>query len=219
MPLETHSRPEKTATNSPSKDLLVAIVDISGSMQSIADDAQGGLNTYINEQKEVEGGAELILIEFDDQYIQHPLIDINDFKSYSLKPRGMTAMLDAIGKAINFVESVPVENGGKVIFNIVTDGAENASKEFSRAAIKALIEKKQKDGWEFIFSAANIDAFAEAGSLGIDPSSTIAFDSSAEGSQQVYTAQSNYVGTMRSVGKAEAKKNLDLDKASMSSIS
>jgi len=218
MPLETHSKPQ-TTSNSTSRDLLVAVVDISGSMYSIASDAEGGLNTYINEQKDIEGGADLLLVEFDDQYVQHPLIDIVDFKSYSLVPRGMTAMLDAIGKSINFAETVKVEKGGKVIFNIVTDGAENNSREFSRDAIKTLIEKKQKDGWEFIFSAANIDAFAEAGSLGIDASSTMSFVATAVGAQQVYAAQSNYVGTMRTAGKSAAKKGLDEDKASMSSIS
>ena len=218
MPLETHSKPE-VSTQSTARDLLVAVVDISGSMQSIATDAEGGLITYLNDQKKVESGADLLLIEFDDQYIEHPLIDINDFKSYILTPRGMTAMLDAIGKSIHAAEGIKVAKGGKVIFNIVTDGAENSSKEFTYDAIKTLIDSKQKSGWEFIFSAANIDACAEAGRLGIDLAATMNFAPTAQGAQQMYAATSTYVGTMRSAGKAAAKEGLDLDKARMSDVS
>lgn len=218
MTLETNSKPE-AKPQSTARDLLVAVVDISGSMQSIATDAQGGLITYLNDQKKVEGGADLLLIEFDDQYTQHPLIDINDFKSYTLTPRGMTAMLDAIGKSITAAESIKVAEGGKVIFNIVTDGAENASKEFNYSAIKTLIDSKQKAGWEFIFSAANIDASAEADRLGIDLSGAMNFTPTSKGAQQMYAATSSYVGTMRSVGKKAAEDDLELNKSRMSDVS
>lgn len=218
MSLETHSKPE-TKPQSTARDLLVAVVDISGSMASIAIEAQGGLTAYLNDQKKVEGGADLLLVEFDNQYIQHPLIDINDFKSYTLTPRGMTAMLDAIGKSIHEAESIKVAEGGKIIFNIVTDGAENSSEEFTYDAIKALIDSKQKAGWEFIFSAANIDACAEAGRLGIDLAATMNFAPTAKGAQQMYAATSSYVGTMRTAGKTVAQAGLDADRAKMSDVS
>lgn len=121
-------------------------------------------------------------------------VPIKDVPKYTLVPRGMTALLDAVGRAINEagcrLAAIPEDQRpGLVVFVIVTDGQENSSHEFTRAQIKEMIERQQSVySWQFTFLGANQDAFAEAGSLGISPAaaanyvptnSKIAFSSAA----------------------------------------
>jgi len=212
MTLETHSQKK-------SKDLLVVLVDISGSMQGIKTDAEGGLTSFLNEQKGVAGGADLLLIEFDDRYIKHDLIDIDDFKSYKLEPRGMTALLDAIGKSIRDAEAIMSNGYNKVIFNIVTDGHENHSREFTRSLVREMIEDKQRGDWEFIFSAANMDAVAEAASIGIAAGSAMTFDACGAGAQVMYATCSDFVGTLRTGTKMQAEEGLKNAKSIHAEIS
>jgi len=95
-----------------------------------------------------------------------PLLTMETFQ-----PRGMTALLDAIGSTIkNWTGSA----NPTVI--ILTDGFENASKTYSKAHIKDLIEQKTKEGWTFVYLGANQDAFTEAGNMGIAPQCTMNFD-------------------------------------------
>ena len=88
-------------------------------------------------------------------------------------PRGSTALLDAVGRAINetgdrLAKTPEQDRPGLVVFVIVTDGQENSSKEFSKARIKEMIDEQQKKyNWQFTFLGANQDAFAEAGGIGI----------------------------------------------------
>ncbi|MBL8814376.1 MAG: hypothetical protein JNM43_29680 [Planctomycetaceae bacterium] len=93
-----------------------------------------------------------------------------------LKPRGSTALLDAVGRAIietgaRLRAMEESQRHGLVVFVIVTDGQENASREFSRDKIREMIDHQQSVySWKFTFLAANQDAFAEGGQLGIDSS-------------------------------------------------
>ena len=81
--------------------------------------------------------------------------------------------LDAVGRAINETGARlsamdETQRPGLVVFVIVTDGQENASREFSRAQIRKMIEHQQSAfQWQFTFRAANQDAFAEGASLGM----------------------------------------------------
>ena len=169
------------------KDLtdITLVVDRSGSMQARQDEAQGGVNALIKKQRKGDGEANLTLIQFDTEYeVVHNGVPIGDVGKYELQPRGMTALLDAVGKAINEAKSrikdVPkAERPGLTVFVIVTDGMENASHEFTKEAVKALVEKQQdKKGWQFIFLGADIDAFAGAGSMGINLAGAAVMDSS-----------------------------------------
>lgn len=154
---------------------ITFVVDRSGSMQSIREDAEGGVNSFIREQQEQPGEANLTLVQFDTRYdFVFRGIPVQKAHPYVLKPRGSTALLDAVGRAI-------IETGdrlramdesqrpGLVVFVIVTDGQENSSREFSREKIREMIEHQQNVyNWKFTFLAANQDAFAEGRQLGID---------------------------------------------------
>ena len=161
---------------------ITLVVDRSGSMGSIREDAEGGVNAFIEEQKRADGEAVLTLVQFDTEYeFLHRGVPIDDVKSYKLAPRGLTALLDAVGRAINETGSrlaaMPEEQRpGLVVFVIVTDGLENSSREFSRARIREMIQHQQeKYDWQFTFLGADQDAFAEAGGMGIDSAGVAQF--------------------------------------------
>ena len=169
---------------------VVCIVDRSGSMQTIHGDVIGGINSFIEEQKKVKGKANLTLIEFDDKYnviqSRQDLQKAKEVTKEDFKPRGMTALNDAIGKAVTeFVALKEANKINKAIFCIMTDGQENASTEFkSKAALKALTERVQKEyDWQFVYLAANQDAFAE-------------------GSQYGFTTNMNYAANAQGVASA-----------------
>ncbi len=153
---------------------ITLVVDRSGSMESIKSDAEGGINEFIHSQVGEPGEALLTLMQFDTEYdLVHNGINVAQVPPYQLVPRGMTALLDAVGRAINEtgarLAAMPEqERPALVVFVIVTDGAENSSKEFSRADIRKMIEHQQSEySWQFTFLAADQDAFAAGGSIGI----------------------------------------------------
>ena len=153
---------------------ITLVVDRSGSMQERREDAEGGVNAFIQDQAKEPESTTLTLVQFDTEYeILHRGVPIGDVPDYRLEPRGMTALLDAVGRAINetgirLSELEEADRPGLVIFVITTDGLENSSAEFSKAQIKEMIEHQQsKYDWHFTFLGANQDAFAEAGAMGM----------------------------------------------------
>jgi len=156
---------------------LVCIIDKSGSMWGYESDTLGGLNGMIKKQKEEKGECCLTTLFFDtDVKTIHDHVDIRKVAPLPkdcYEPGGCTALLDAIGLGIKKIrdiqKSLTSENrADHIIFFITTDGLENASHEYSYRQIKKMITSLQKEGWTFLFSAANIDAGEEADHLGID---------------------------------------------------
>ena len=154
---------------------ITLVVDRSGSMAEVCEDAEGGVNTFINQQSKEPGEALLTLVQFDTEYeFLHTGVPIQNVPKYELVPRGMTALLDAVGRAINetgerLVKMAESDRPGLVIFVVMTDGQENSSKEFNKSQIKKMIDRQQHDfDWHFTFLGANQDAFAEADGMGID---------------------------------------------------
>ena len=153
---------------------ITLVVDRSGSMEAIREDAMGGVNRFILDQAEKPGDAVLTLVQFDTEYeFVHRAKPIKGIPQYVLTPRGGTALLDAVGRAINEtgerLTAMPEANRpGLVVFVVMTDGEENSSREFSKKQIKEKISHQQdKYGWQFVFLGANQDAFAEAGAMGM----------------------------------------------------
>jgi Mg-chelatase subunit ChlD len=151
----------------------VFLLDCSGSMESCWDDTIGGFNSFVNDQKQF--GGTLTLIQFDHEYQvtceRTKIDDVKPLTHETYKPRGSTALLDAIGRLIKDWKG---SSNPSVV--ILTDGQENASRTFTKAHIKDLIEQKTKDGWTFAYLGANQDAFAEAGSIGISAGCTMNYD-------------------------------------------
>lgn len=181
---------------------LVFIIDRSGSMEGLESDTIGGFNAMLKEQQAVEGEAVVTTVLFDDKYeLLHDRIDIKAVapltnKDYTV--RGCTALLDALGRTIRKIRAAQkhtAENyrAEKVLFVIITDGQENASREYSADRIKTRIERqKQKYGWEFVFFGANMDAVMEAGKLGIGADRAQNYCADAIGTSVAYTAMSAF---------------------------
>lgn len=138
---------ENITTTPESKSVeIVVIADRSGSMGSIRNDAIGGFNTFIGEQQKQGGETNLTVALFDDKYeIMQDKIPLGEaviFDEKNFIPRGMTALFDAIGKTLNtLIERREKGEIDGAIVTILTDGAENASREFRAEDIKKLIEK------------------------------------------------------------------------------
>ena len=170
---------------------IVFILDRSGSMQTLTDDTIGGFNSFIEKQKKEPGDAILTTVLFDDQYeVLHDGVNLKDVKPLTREDyyaRGMTAMMDAIGRTINTVDAriqkTPEQyRPGKVIFVITTDGYENASMEFNRARIKEMIQRQTaKYDWQFLFLGANMDAVSEAGTFGVCAAQSVTYAANSVG--------------------------------------
>jgi len=143
------------------------VVDRSGSMEQVRADAQGGINNAFAEQRKVPGKLTVSLIQFDDVIdTVHRMTPIAGLPDYTLIPRNMTALLDAVGKAIaetgEDLAALPEqERPAKVLLQVVTDGHENSSQEWDLPRIKELIARQKNDyGWEFSFIGAGEHAWA-----------------------------------------------------------
>lgn len=154
---------------------ITLVIDRSGSMEAIREDAEGGINAFLRDQAQTGNSANLTIVQFDTEYeFVCRGIPIQSAPPYKLVPRGTTALLDAVGRAINetgerLAKTPEADRPGLVTFVVMTDGQENSSREFSKAQIREMIEhQQQKYGWQFTFLGANQDAFAEAGGMGID---------------------------------------------------
>lgn len=153
---------------------ITLVVDCSGSMQQIREDAEGGINAFIAQQAKEPGDALLTLVQFNTNYeFLHTGLPISRVPKYRLFPQGRTALLDAVGKAIHdtgtrLAKMAEKDRPGLVVFVVMTDGLENSSCESSKDDIKKMIEHQQEEyNWHFTFLGANQDAFAEAGGMGI----------------------------------------------------
>ncbi len=188
---------------------ITLVVDRSGSMTNMLADAEGGINEFITEQKAAEGEANLSLIQFDSEYeFIHKGTPIKDVPPYKLHPRGSTALIDAVGKAINETgerlnATAEADRPGLVIFVIVTDGGENSSREFTNVMVKEAVERQTNDyKWKFIYIGANQDAFAQAGGLGVGR--RYAANYSARKAREGYQLTSSKVRLMRGLARAGA---------------
>lgn len=185
---------------------LVFILDRSGSMGGLESDTIGGFNAMIEKQKKLDGECFVTTILFDNfSETLHDRVSIQDIEpmtdsDYSV--RGCTALIDALGGAIEHIEKIHKyirkdDVPQKTLFVITTDGQENASKNYTSRQVKKMVEKKKECGWEFIFIGANIDAVETAGRYGISADRAANYHADKKGTKVVYDAVSHAVASMR----------------------
>lgn len=186
---------------------LVFILDKSGSMSGLESDTIGGYNAMLRKQQEERGKARITTVLFsNDSEILHDQTDIMAIKPMTKRQYqvgGSTALLDAVGMAINKIGNSQKyakeeQRADKVMVVITTDGMENSSHEYTYEKIRRMIERqKNKYGWEFIFLGADIEAVAAAAKLGINHDRAVNFNSDSEGTQLNYKVISDAVSTIR----------------------
>jgi len=191
--------------------LINVILDRSGSMGSIAPEAVGMFNRFLDEQRTGPDEAELSLTQFDDVveviYTRKPIKDCPDLiLGETYQPRGMTALLDAVGITItrvgNELNALPEdERPARVLFVVLTDGHENQSREYGATIINEMVRhQKEKYNWDFIFLAAGIDGKAEGAKLGLNASKCASFDRSSSGLIASGATMSAYTTAYRGTG-------------------
>lgn len=191
---------------------LVFILDRSGSMGGLESDTIGGFNGMIEKQKREKGSARVSVVLFDDEsevvYNRVKLKKVKPMTEAQYAVRGCTALLDAVGGAIRFIQdkqrtAKEKDRPEKTLFVITTDGLENASRNYSYDTVRRMIEgSKEKDGWEFLFLGANMDAVGEAAKFGIQASRAVNFENDAVGTGLNYEVLSDAVSAVRAAPDA-----------------
>jgi len=193
---------------------VIFILDRSGSMRGLEADTIGGFNSMIEKQGKEEGEALVSTVLFDDRsevlYDRVPVGKIEPMNDKQYYVRGCTALLDAIGGAIHHISNVhkyarEEDRPEKTMMIITTDGMENASHQYTYDKVKKMVEKvKEKDGWEFLFLGANIDAIEVAGRFGIEKERALNYECDSVGTRLNFSVLSNAVSAVRkSKSKAE----------------
>lgn len=201
---------------------VAMVLDRSGSMMGVRSDIVGGFNQFIEEQKKAPGECTVTLVQFDSQ---EPYEVLRDFTSIldtpplgdEYQPRGMTPLFDAVGRCIaNTGERLAAlpeeERPAKVVVVILTDGLENASREYTSAQVaKMTKEQTEKYGWQFVYLGANQDAIEAGGDIGVTVSTSA--DYSSQKTSSVLRAASANLASYRSGAKADMSWSAEQRKA------
>ena len=124
-------------------------------------------------------------------------------------PRASTPLLDAIGRGINDLEKsladrIEDERPARVVMVIITDGQENASREFRKDQIEKMIkEKQEKSAWQFVFLSADLAAIGEALASGMPAASVMAHDKDGHGTSAAWASLSRSISDYRSGNKED----------------
>ena len=190
---------------------LVFILDKSGSMAGLEKDVIGGFNSMINKQKKLDGECLVSCVLFDNDqkviYDRVPVSEVRPMTENDYAVGGCTALVDALGLAVKHIgnihkyareEDVPEHT----VFVITTDGMENASRIYSSDKVKKMVSKKtEKNGWEFLYLAANIDAVETGASIGIKAGRAANYKCDGKGTELLFETLGNAIGSMRSSAK------------------
>lgn len=174
------------------------ILDESGSMMSIKNFIISGFNELVQTIKGIEQEYPdqehfISFITFNGLGSNHnkilhfidPVSKLREINDGAYQPNGSTPLYDAIGFAVNKLDQVvsklPACN---VLVTIMTDGEENASREFSGPAINALIKEKKEKGWTFTYIGADHDIESAAGRIAVN--NTMTFTKSVKGVEEMF---------------------------------
>jgi Mg-chelatase subunit ChlD len=187
---------------------LYVLLDRSGSMASMVDDVIGGVNRLLTEQRADGEDAVVTLVQFDSGNPQDvvadavPICEIRPLDHETFVPRGSTPLLDATGlllqratdRARRHARACPAE---EVLVVSVTDGHENASREFTLDSVRRLVADRTRAGWTFVFLGAALDVYGETGGLGYDPRSVQSFVADGAGADLAFGSLSRSTSRMR----------------------
>jgi hypothetical protein len=204
---ETKKKVKKEKDSSEATE-IVCIVDRSGSMEAIKNDAIGGFNNFLAEQQKLPDKATMTIIQFDHEYIiacsGKPIAECEPFTAETYCPRGSTALMDATGRAITELNK---RNPKKAIIMILTDGHENSSHEFTKQQIKQMTADCETKGWVVIYLSADANAFDDGRSFGIGANNIMSFTSDKRGAN-IGTMSMSYATADYRRGGAQSMSNM-----------
>lgn len=178
------------------KTLVAFVLDETGSMGPIADDTIGGVNTYFETLKKETPEALVSLMEFSDMSASEPTFrsvcsgvevkDVPVLTGENYRPRGNTPLLDAVGKAITETESIEAD---RYLLVIMTDGQENASREWSYKGVQAKMKQVEATGkWTIVFLGSTLEAREQFVRMGGQHTNSMAYAASSGGVGQTMSS-------------------------------
>jgi len=195
------------------------VLDRSGSMQAIHDDALGGVNSYITSAKQDRALYEsrFSMITFSSESLDtirknEVMETVKPISSEEYRCGGWTPLYDAIGRGIGVLdEAMQGKVGAKAILVVMTDGQENASREFSHEKISALLKARQEQGWLVTFLGEGLEVSRQGTNLGTYAGSVAAYAGGAglRAAGRVLAASSlRYATAAGDIRRAQAKAAL-----------
>ena len=188
---------------------VVFVLDKSGSMSGSEDSTISSFNEYLEKEKKNNYKTRITTILFSDDYSY--LYKGADVSKVSPLTRddyfvgGCTALYDAIGSSINYIDRCDTD---KVLFIIITDGYENASKEFDKEKIRGMI--KDHSNYEFVYIGADIDSYSSGGSIGIKSDNIANFKKDRKGTSLLFKSVGDFESSMMEDSVSSSwKKDLD----------
>ncbi|MBR3198447.1 MAG: VWA domain-containing protein [Bacilli bacterium] len=174
---------------------VIFILDKSGSMSGSEESTISSFNEYLEKEKKNKFKTRITTILFSDDYSYlHKGLDISKVKPLTSEDYyvgGCTALYDAIGNSINYIDRCDTD---KVMFIIITDGYENASKEFNNEKIKKMI--KNHSNYEFIYIGADIDSYSAGASIGIRKDNISNYKKDKKGTGLLFKGVADYASSM-----------------------
>lgn len=158
------------------------LLDRTGSMNLLWDEAVSAVNAYVGELGKAKGKHNITLavfdlwgcngggsakLQFDVLRDSVPISKWEELKKDEVSPRGMTPLFDAMAKIISMAEEANKTGKKKTAIVVMTDGEENASTEVNKDTAKAALDRVQAKKWQVNFLGANFDGFNQATGLGV----------------------------------------------------
>lgn len=181
------------------KTLVTFLQDRTGSMATIKEDTIGGFNAFLEglATGDAADDTEFTLIQFDSSsidkvHLNKPVKEVPKLDDKTFVPRDFTPLIEAAIKTIEAVDKAVAGSDKKVVICIQTDGQENASgPEYTWDRLSRMVKEKRKLGWEFNFMGVGIDAYDQAGKMGIARGSTISSTMDSAHQASAYAAMAS----------------------------
>lgn len=193
---------------------IIMVLDASGSMAGLTQDTIGSFNSFIKEQRLLPGKATVSVYTFNSNVkLVKDFVDIQEIQDLATEDyiaQGYTALLDAQGHAINEVgdklKKLPEsQRPDRVLMLTISDGFENASKEFNAEKIKKMIKHQEEVySWKMLYLGANQDAFSVSANMGYSINNTSNYHATSHGVGQTMNLISSNVSLYRSMSTADA---------------
>jgi Mg-chelatase subunit ChlD len=198
---------------------ICLVLDRSGSMQAIHDDALGGVNSYITNAKQDRALYEsrFSMITFSSESVatirESDIMEtVRPIGSEEYRCSGWTPLYDAIGRGIGILdEAMKGKTDAKAILVIMTDGQENASREFTHEKISTLLKTRQEQGWLVTFLGEGLEVAKQGTNLGTYAGNVAAYSGGAglRSAGRVLAASSlRYAKAVGDIRGAQAKAAL-----------
>jgi Mg-chelatase subunit ChlD len=177
---EQPNEPSNAPSESRPQPLYVTLIlDETGSMQECKGAAIAGFNQYVAALRQEPAETLVTLTLFNSRktevrYQATPVARVHDLDVETYRPRDTTPLYDAIGRTLTAARlQVPPESRRLCV--ILTDGEENASRNYTRAQIFDMIKAYEDDGWMFLYLGADHDVWAAGEELGVAEHNRITF--------------------------------------------